>query len=157
MTMRRKLLDIPGQRTLFDLLEAQAIQSPAPVEGSLNLRERLRGALNQALKSCPKSRWQVAGEMSHLLGTEITKWMIDAWTAESKEGHRFPAEYLPAFCRATGDAGPLRLLAEAAGLFALPGPEALRAEIQRLEEEARKLQAEKRKRLTFLEEMERRS
>ena len=54
----------------------------------------------------------------------------------------------------TGSREPLSLLAEKAGLFALPGPEALRAEIQKLDEEAKKLSAEKRKRVLFLQEME---
>lgn len=92
--------------------------------------------------------------MSHLLGCEITKFMLDAWTAESKDGHRFPAEYLPAFCQVTGDREALTALAEAAGLFAMPGPDALRSEIQKLDEEAKRINSEKRKRLQFLKEME---
>jgi hypothetical protein len=40
------------------------------------------------------------------------------------------------------------------GVFILPGPEALRAEIQRIEEDINKKQTEKRKRLVFLKEME---
>jgi hypothetical protein len=61
---------------------------------------------------------------------------------------------MPAFCRATGDNRPLRLLAEMAGLFALPGPDALRSEIRRLEEDAKQINAERRKRELFLKEME---
>lgn len=132
----------------------QSDQQPSN-EGSLNVREQLRVAINEALKGCPLSRWEVAGSMSHLLGVEISKYMIDAWTAESKDGHRFPAEYLPAFCEVTGDRRPLSILATAAGLFALPGPDALRSEIQRLDEEAKRISREKRKRLQFLQEMER--
>lgn len=40
------------------------------------------------------------------------------------------------------------------GVFVLPGPEALRAEIQKLEEEIRRTAQEKKKRLMFLREME---
>jgi hypothetical protein len=36
----------------------------------------------------------------------------------------------------------------------MPGPEALRAEIQRIEEDINKKQNEKRKRMMFLKEME---
>ena len=62
------------------------------------MREKLRLAIKHALKQCPLSRVQVAGEMSHLIGdVEVTRFMLDTWTAESKEGHRFPAEYLPGF------------------------------------------------------------
>lgn len=132
----------------------QAASVQHPTEGSLDVAERLRLALVLALKTCPLSRWQIAGKMSELLGREVSKFMLDAWTAESKEGHRFPAEYLPAFCVATSDNSPLAMLAQAAGMFALPGPDALRAEIKRLDEEERKVRAEKRRREAFLKEME---
>lgn len=92
--------------------------------------------------------------MSHLVGQEISKYMLDAWTAESKDGHRMPAEFLPAFCLVTEDRRPLGLLAENAGLFALPGPDALRSEIRKLEEEERRIKQERRKREMFLKEME---
>ena len=159
MAIRQKRLDtpIPGQRSLFDFLrdEAQAPAAvPRSVTGTLNIQAGLREALNQAIKGCNLSRWEIAGKMSDLLDCEISKAMLDAWTAESKEGHRFPAEFLPAFCRVTGCRVPLSILAEMAGLFALPGPEALRAEIQKLDEEAKKLSSEKRKRQRFLQEME---
>ncbi len=48
----------------------------------------------------------------------------------------------------------MQVLNEIAGLFALPGADALRAEIQRLDEEERRIKAEKRKRSLFLNEIE---
>jgi hypothetical protein len=51
---------------------------------------------------------------------------------------------------------PLRILGQPIGAFVLPGPDALRAEIQRIDEEIIRKQAEKRRRLVFLKEMERR-
>lgn len=144
------------QMSLLDIL-ALAQDDPGreqAEEGAANIRERLLRAVTGAIKQCPLSRWEIAGKMSHLLGVEISKFQIDSWTAESKEGHRLPAEYLPAFCLVTGDHGPLRIMAETAGLFALPGPDALRAEIQRLDEQERQIKAEKRKRSLFLHEIE---
>lgn len=158
MAKNRKKVDMKrqGQMSLFALLTqaAESSRRDQPCECSGNVRERLRTALCSAIKQCPLSRWEIAGKMSHLLGHEVSKYMIDAWTAESKDGHRMPAEYIPAFCMVTGDHGPLRVLAEVAGLFALPGPDALRAEIQKLDEEARHISREKRKRELFLREME---
>lgn len=157
MTKKSKKIDVaPGQMSLLDLLtQAQAaIRTEPSGEGAANVRERLRLSLCAAIKSCPLSRWEIAGRMSHLLGCEISKFQIDAWTAESKDGHRLPGEYLPAFCLVTADHGPLRVLAETAGLFALPGPDALRSEIRRLEEESRRINQERRKRELFLKEME---
>ena len=155
MAKKRKKIDIhPGQMSLLDLLQRAQQMRPEPGEGRLDVRERLRLALCAAIKACPLSRYEIAGQMSHLLGREVSKAQLDAWTAESKEGHRMPAEYLPAFCEATGSLEPLQLLAEVAGLFALPGPDALRAEIQRISEDEKRLKVEKRKRVMFLKEME---
>ena len=122
--------------------------------GSFDIDRQFRAAISEALKRCPLSRWQVAARMSELIGQEITKSMLDSWTAESKEGHRFPAIFLPAFCEAAGCSEPLKLMGRLVGVFILPGPEALRAEIQRIEEEINRNQAEKRKRQMFLKELE---
>ena len=154
MPKRKPKID-SRQMSLFDIVR-QASEAPKAQaqEGELDIANVLGLSLVEAIRNCPLSRHQIAGEMSHLLGVEVTKTTIDTWTAESKERHRIPAEYLPAFCRATGSREPIRLLAERGDMFAMPGPEALRAEIQRLTEEEAKARAEKRKRIRFLEEME---
>ena len=144
-----------SQPTLFDLIREMEARKPqgAPT-GSMDIDRAFREAVSEALKNCPLSRYHVAARMSELVGQEITKTMLDSWTAESKENHRFPAIFLPAFCEAAGDTEPLRILGRLVGVFVLPGPEALRAEIQRLEEEITAKQQEKRKRVFFLKEME---
>jgi len=140
------------QYSLFDLISK--LQNPATLyPGSLNIQYNLQGIISECIKSCPLSRWEIAGRMSALLNQEITKYMLDTWTAESKEYHRFPAEYMPAFCQAVGSYEPLRFLAEKAGVFVLPGHEALRAEIKKIEEEIRDLQKQRQKRMLFLEEI----
>ncbi|KQC09404.1 MAG: hypothetical protein APR55_10300 [Methanolinea sp. SDB] len=161
MTKRRRKIDTqpgagPVQQSLFDYIQRlnEALRSGADTEGTLNIRERLRLSLNRAIKNCGLSRPQISGEMSHLLGADVTKSIIDSWTAESKEGNRIPAEYLPAFCQVTGSNEPIEILNDAAGMFSLPGPDALRSEIQRLAEQERKIRSEKRKREIFLLEME---
>jgi len=154
MSKKKKKID-NRQLSLFDVLKRCSENKPEqPPEGELDIANRLRISLIAAIKQCKLSRHQLAGEMSHLLGNEVSKTTIDSWTAESKEGNRIPAEYLPAFCRATGDREPIRLLAEGGDMYAMPGPQALRAEIQKFSEEESKARAEKRKRLRFLEEME---
>lgn len=153
MPKKRKRID-DRQLNLFDYIKQLQACEKKTTEGTLNICEPLRLALNQALKESNLSRHQVAGEMSHLLGISITKWMIDAWTAESKNSHRMPAEYVPAFCEVTKFRLPLSILNEAAGIFALPGPDALRSEIQRWDEKEKTARSEKRKRQMFLKEME---
>jgi hypothetical protein len=126
---------------------------PTKAAGSFDIDRQFRESISGALKQCPLSRWQVAARMSELVGCEISKSMLDSWTAESKEMHRFPAIFLPAFCEAAGSSEPLKIMGRLVGVFVLPGPEALRAEIRRIDEDIQRKQAEKKKRVIFLKEM----
>jgi len=152
---RKKLDNTLRQKSLLDYIRELKESDKAATEGTLCIGESLRRALCEDIKQCPLSRHQIAGEMSHLLGTPITKTMIDSWTAESKPKNRIPAEYLSAWCVVTKSRRLLVIINEAAGAFVLPGPDALRSEIQKWAEQERKARAEKRKRELFLKEMER--
>lgn len=167
MSKLRRRID-ENQLTIFDLVKEYST-TPSPTGGQFKIIEDLRASLRTAIKGCPFSRHQIAGEMSHLTNETITKEQIDSWTREdqrSETGGRgsddedrwtrrhIPAEYLPAFCQATGSVEPLKVLGRPCGIFVMPGPEALRAEIQKLDEEIREAQARKKKRMLFLREME---
>lgn len=135
-------------------------QAANPAKGSLNISHELCAAIADDIKHARDergvelSRAQVAARMADFLGVEITVAMLDNWTAPSKP-HRFPAEYLPAFVHGTGgQRRAFEVLSRHSGLFALPGPEALRAEIQRLDEEERRIKNEKAKRRLYLSEIE---
>lgn len=153
MAKLKQKIDI-NQASLFDIIKNFQVDTTTRSAGSFDIDSQFRELISQALKNCPLSRWQVAARMSELTGQEITKAMLDSWTAESKEAHRFPAIFLPAFCEAVGCSDPIRMLGKLVGVFVLPGPEALRAEIQRIEEDINRKQNEKRKRLLFLKEIE---
>ncbi len=151
--------------TLFDWLkEVEKItkQTASPVMGSLDIDTELRHALSEDIKhaSVPctgreLSRYDIAARMSELVGHEITKSMLDNYSAESHEKHRFPAQYLPAFVIATGgQRRAFECLSIHAGLFALPGPDALRAEIQRLDEAEQKIKNQKHHHKVLLKEIE---
>jgi hypothetical protein len=127
----------------------------------------LRGALRDAIKNCPSSRYEIAGKMSHLLGETVTKEMIDSWTREDQEAEskeqgaerkritrRMPSDYMAAFCVVTEDLGPLQVMGRLAGAFVFKGPDAMRAELRKIEEKIEALQAEKKKRKVFIAEME---
>jgi hypothetical protein len=58
--------------------------------------------LSDCIRKCSKSREQIADEMSHICGQEITLRMMNRYTATS-EHMRFPAAFVPAFCEATRD------------------------------------------------------
>jgi len=56
------------------------------------------------IRASGKSRAVIADEMSRALGTEVTLHMLNAYTATSKQQQvRFPAAFVAAFCRVTGD------------------------------------------------------
>ena|ERR1039457_1439761 len=96
------------QRNLFD-------GTSDVVPGSLNDASVVRAALVDAIRKCGKSRETLAEEMSHLTGTEVTVRRLNAFTAESREDYRFPAELARAFCTATGSYALLRNQIEMAG------------------------------------------
>jgi hypothetical protein len=145
------------QISIFDYLRELSKQQE-PTEGKFRIIDELRTSLRQAIKQSPLSRHQIAGQMSHLLDESITKEMIDSWTRQSDEingrpGRHIPAEYLPAFCEVTGSNETLIVMGKRVGLFILPGCEALRAEIQTLDEQIKKTQSKKKQRLLLLKEL----
>jgi len=167
MSKLRRRID-KNQLTIFDLVKEYSATS-SPTGGQFNIIEPLRASMRKVIKGCPLSRHQIAGEMSHLTNETITKEQIDSWTREDQRSEiggrgsddedrwirrHIPGEYLPAFCQATGSVEPLKVLGGPCGIFVMPGPEALRAEIQKLDEEIREAQARKKKRMLFLREME---
>ena len=152
---RKRLDELSNRPPLLALLEQEAKErNSEPGEGSFNINNRLKTALSHALKQAStKSRWEIAGEMSHLLGLEISKYMIDSWVANSK-GHKIPGEYIPAFCVATGNLAPLHVLNDTCKVFTVKGPDAIRAEIQRDEEAIKLKRQEKKKKEVLLAVLE---
>ena len=152
MTKSRKNI-VSDQLNLFDILRQEQSQRQATRPGRLDISAQIDLAIKNAIKNAPKSREVIADLMTELTGERITVQMINNWTADSHP-HEMPGRLYPAFCVATGDIELIRIQAEAAGVYTLPGPDALRAEIQKLDEASRKLQAEKKKRQLFLQELE---
>lgn len=112
----KRSVDDGAQLELDALLDRMRAGTQTAAEpGTLNLDVRLRHALSEELRRLPLSRYQVAARMAELTGCDVTKSQLDSWTAESKDDHRFPAAFLPAFCLAVGSWGVLKLLAEAGG------------------------------------------
>ena len=152
MSKKRRILD--GQLDLFKLLETLERIRTETVGGSFNIHLQTKSIVTQALKTCQLSRFQVAAGMSELLGVEVTKWMLDSWTAESKEDHRFPLEYAPAFCRVTGDYTLLRFVCEQAGCYMIEGEEILLTEKGRLQKMRKDLLAAERRVDEYLVKLE---
>lgn len=154
MTKANKRIVIDsGQMSLFEQLKQDQAERVECAPGRMCCSARLMVAVKAQIKAAPKSRETIADEMTVLSGSEVTVHMINSWTSESHP-HRLPAELLPALCEATGSDAALRVLCDTRGIYTLPGADALRAEIQKIEEETRKLQKERQKRIVFLQELE---
>jgi len=158
MTKKNKKLSY-DQPSLFDFIKKTA---DSTVKGSLSIEKEFKAALSDDLShTCDESgkeisRATVAARMTDYLGEEISLSAVNNWTAASHP-HTMPAAYLPAFVRATGgQRSAVEVLSRHSGLFMLPGPEALRAEIQRFDEIARQAKSEIQKRRIYLKEIERR-
>ena len=144
---------VSKQMNLFDLLSQERDERTESLPGSMCISAQYLAAVKQALKQAPKSRETIADEMTHLSGRTITVSMINNWAAESHP-HDLPAELEHIFCHVCGCDAPIRLKNDKYGLFTLPGPDALRAEIQKLDEEEKRVAAEKRKHKLLLQSLE---
>lgn len=88
----------------FDVLTRDLFEVPvelSPTPGALDCGETIRRVLADLIKKAAHSRAEIAEQMSLLTGKKITDHSLDSWTADSREGWRFPLEYLPAFEVAT--------------------------------------------------------
>ena len=135
--MARQKKDDPNQLNLLDMLLTQedtVVGRPTDQPGSLNMRAATRQALYESIKESDLDRYEIAAKMSRLLDVEITKAMIDSWTSESKEGHRFPMEYAAAFCMSTGSNRVLVVNCQPVGVYAVTGPDAILVELQKAQE-----------------------
>lgn len=143
------------QPSLFELIredEQRRFNHIAP--GSFNISCRLRSELSEGLKRSALSRYEVAARMSELTGVEITKSQLDSWTAESKEYHRFPAEYLPAYCEVTGYKEPLFIMSRLLQCYLLESKEALLSELGRIDQTKRDLSRKEKAVREFLTRLE---
>lgn len=92
--------------------------------GSCDDDASVRALVTEVIRRSPKSREQLAEEMTVLLARPVTARMLYAWTAYSSEVHRFPLAYARAFCQASGDYRLIALLVERLGLAVIDGDQA---------------------------------
>lgn len=87
-----------------------------PAAGALNDDRLIRATISSTIRACTRSRDQIADAMSLLLDTRVTAKMLNSYSSEAMQPNRFPAAWVRAFCKATGDDALLRCCATAAGL-----------------------------------------
>jgi hypothetical protein len=128
-----------------------AIPKPADLESpAMDLKVRIAHAMSRAMKRCSRDRYEIAARMSRILGREISKHMLDAYAAPSKDTHVPNLSFCIAFDEATDQNELLNLYASLRGCGVLVGEETLRAELGRLEVEESEIKKRRREIKAYL-------
>lgn len=111
-----------------------SVPQPASLDSpTMDLKVAIARAMGDALRKCDGDRYEIAARISRTLGRDVSKGMLDAYTAPSKDTHIPNLAFCIAFDAATGQNELLNLYARLRGGRALMGEDALRAELGRLE------------------------
>lgn len=106
-------------------------------------RTKIKRAMARAIRECPFDRATIVARMSQYLGlASISKAALDAYTAESKTGHDVTLIRFAAFVHATSSLWLWDEVASVQGVTVLIGDEARLAELARLRQERKRIEAE---------------
>ena len=139
--MGRKRRHDPGQPDLFEERPYYPVRAPRPDVEPFDFASKVARTMSEALRRCSWPRDEVALRMSRFLGGEVSKAMLDAYTAESKTTHQISLVRMRAFVRATEQWWVWDELLKDDGLTVLQGDEAVHAEIGRIEQEMEEAKA----------------
>lgn len=158
MTIKRQKI-VSGQGSLFDILRETVDNGNTRHKGSLDITTEFKEALSEDLRYAHDeqgreiSRAQVAARMTDYLGQEVSLSTINNWTAQSHP-HELPGKWLPAWVHATNGRLAAQVISKHSGLFMLPGPEAIRAEIRKRDEIMETTRKEKQEWVVLLKKLE---
>ena len=123
---------MPRRDTLtLDLFEVP--QPSAPLPSSADYRAQVSLLVGELLKAAEGDRHDVAARMSRLTGTDVTKYMLDAYSSEGRDTFNLPFWLVPALEAACSTHVLTNWLAGVRGGRLLIGREALTAELGKLE------------------------
>ncbi|MEI7036478.1 hypothetical protein [Fulvimonas yonginensis] len=105
----------------------------APLPGSMDYRAVVAHLVGEMLRESGKDRWTVASDMSRLAGKEVSKYMLDGYTAESRDEFNIPAYLVPVAEVVCQSHLYSNWLASIRGGRMLIGRDALAAELGRIE------------------------
>lgn len=106
-------------------------------------RAKIKRAMARAIRECEHDRQTIAARMAQYLGLpNISKSTLDAYTAESKNGHDVTLIRFTAFVHATSALWLWDEVASIQGVTVLIGDEARLAELSRLRQERKQIEAE---------------
>ncbi len=120
-----------------DHLTGELFNVPRPVPalpGSMDYRSVVAHLLSEALQRAGSNRFELAGRISALVGKDVSKWMLDGYTAEAREEFNLPFYLVPAIESACCTHAMTEWLASVRGARVLIGEEALHHDLSRLQE-----------------------
>lgn len=120
--------------TLTGDLFASVPQATPMTAGAWRFRSEIAHVMGEAVKTCAKDRYQIAADMSRLLGREISVNTLDKYTSEASEEHIPNLETAIAFDATTEQMALANFFAGKLGGRVLPGQQILFAELGRLEQ-----------------------
>ena len=118
--MRKRRPSLTDEQMAFTF----APPKPARVEGDLaGLTKQIASGCARALKEDHRSREEIAGRMSALLGETVSRWMLDAYASEARGEHNVSAARFLALIAATERFDILDAVITKIGARALVGEE----------------------------------
>ena len=118
--MRKRRPSLTDEQMAFTF----APPKPARTEGDLaGLTKQIASGCARALKEDHRSREEIAGRMSALLGETVSRWMLDAYASEARGEHNVSAERWLAILAATARFDILDATLKRVGARALVGDE----------------------------------
>lgn len=127
---------------LFDHARLFPVETPRELEKALDFNARVSQAIKRALDEAKANgidRYAVAARMSEILGVEVSKSMIDAYTSQARETHTISLVRWKALVRATGCIWLWNVALEGDGVTLLQGDEALLTQAALAEKRGRAL------------------
>jgi len=115
----------------FDLFEIP--EQPAQTAAGMDYNREVAHLVVKVLKEAGCDRYEISARMSRLTGKEVSKFMLDAWAAESRDHHNIPFYLVPVLEAACETHALSAWLAEKRGGRLMVGKEVLAAELGKLE------------------------
>jgi hypothetical protein len=132
----------PDQADLFEVAELFPVLAPTTLPRALDFNRKIAVAMAEAIRQCPRTREEIADEMTQVLGYDegaVTVAMLNAYTSAARETHTISLVRFVAFVRATGCPWLWDVVLHDEGMIVLQGQEALHAQASLLEKQGREL------------------
>ncbi len=125
---------------------------PAELAG---LGAMIAAAVGTVLKEDSRSRFEIAGAVSMLLGEEVSAQMLDAYASEARDNHNIPTHRALALVAVTGRFDVMDALVRRIGAALVVGEEIMLAELGNIDRQVAELKARQRMLTTIAKPMKR--